>query len=99
MKAHLHLVLSENIQEPYKGLLKVSIIIIVIFLIKAIHWNNPKKTARKNNKGTIPKHINCPVRICACEQNDKVEVIYCCNHNHNTGVENLTGEPALLCYV
>ncbi|GBO39328.1 hypothetical protein AVEN_45181-1 [Araneus ventricosus] len=49
----------------------------------------PRKTVRKNIKGTIPAHINCPVRICACEQSDKVEVTYYSVHNHYTGVENL----------
>ncbi|GBN90485.1 hypothetical protein AVEN_111572-1 [Araneus ventricosus] len=48
-----------------------------------------RKTVRKNIKGTIPAHINCPVRICACEQSDKVEVTYYSVHNHYTGVENL----------
>ncbi|GBO09239.1 hypothetical protein AVEN_51863-1, partial [Araneus ventricosus] len=49
----------------------------------------PRKTVRKNIKGTISAHINCPVRICACEQSDKVEVTYYSVHNHYTGVENL----------
>ncbi|GBM41922.1 hypothetical protein AVEN_142900-1 [Araneus ventricosus] len=49
----------------------------------------PRKTTRKYSKGTIPAHINCPVRICACELSDKVEVTYYCDHNHYTGVENL----------
>ncbi|GBM68726.1 hypothetical protein AVEN_69138-1 [Araneus ventricosus] len=49
----------------------------------------PKKTSRKNNKGTIPKDINCPVRICVCEESDKVKVTYYSVHNHRTEAENL----------
>ncbi|KAF8786012.1 hypothetical protein HNY73_011491 [Argiope bruennichi] len=48
---------------------------------------------RKNRKGVIPFHLNCPVRICVCEHKNLVTVTYYPVHNHHTGYENTRYHP------